>query len=447
MRIRTLLLIVAILGVSLVAAFLFEANREVLRSDFYIWKDVTLPVGLVLLGFLLGGMLVTFLAGMAREAGLFLERRRRRKEGRKLEEIEEEYSRGLVAVLDGRTREALAHFRAVLERDSRHFNTLLKLGEVLRLDGRIAEAIEVHRKAHHIKEEDTRPLYELVEDHEAAGDMDRARAVLGKLVGIQKQSVTVWRRLRKLHIKERSWDKALEAHKQVEKLGDDGDVAVGLGIRFEIAAAHLEAGRHKDALSTLKKLLKAEPNFIPAHVKLGEVLRAQGQDAEAHRAWFRGFEATGSPIFLRALEEHYLQREEPLRAIEALKQCVAASSNDTLAKFYLGKLYFRLEMLDDALAVLSSLAGRASYAPSLHYLIGRIHERRRNPARAAEEYRRVIRETDLVQLEYACRSCGETIMEWSPRCPECGEWNTVEVNFREEISYEELGIAPAPIYE
>jgi lipopolysaccharide biosynthesis regulator YciM len=104
-------------------------------------------------------------------------------------------------------------------------------------------------------------------------------------------------------------------------------------------------------------------------------------------------------------------------------------------------------MLDDALAVLSSLVGRASYAPSLHYLLGRIHERRRNMERAAEQYRKVIKEMDLVQLEYCCRSCRETVIEWVPRCPACGEWNSVEVNFREEISYEELGIAPAPIYE
>jgi predicted ATP-dependent serine protease len=52
----------------------------------------------------------------------------------------------------------------------------------------------------------------------------------------------------------------------------------------------------------------------------------------------------------------------------------------------------------------------------------------------------------LVQLEYTCRSCGETVMEWSGRCGACGEWNTVEVNFREEIPLEDLGLAPAPIY-
>jgi predicted ATP-dependent serine protease len=37
-------------------------------------------------------------------------------------------------------------------------------------------------------------------------------------------------------------------------------------------------------------------------------------------------------------------------------------------------------------------------------------------------------------------------MEWTSRCPSCRTWNQIEVNFMEEISLEELGLSPAPIY-
>ena len=193
-------------------------------------------------------------------------------------------------------------------------------------------------------------------------------------------------------------------------------------------------------------MLKDNDQFIPAHVTLGEALLSQGSEAEAVDVWFLGFEATGSPIFLMVLEEHYLQSEQPLQAIEALKRCIAQARKDTLARFYLGKLYFRLEMLDDALSVLGSLDGLASYAPTLHYFLGRIHERRGQFREAVQDYRKVIKEMDLVQLEYGCRQCDESLMAWTSRCPECGEWNSVEVNYREEIPLEELGLAPAPIY-
>lgn len=452
MKVRTFVFAMFWLGGLYLLAQLGIENKGVLQQPFHLGGAVDLSVGVTLFLFLTAGVAIALLAGFTREASKLMEGWRRRKDDRRAERIEEEYTKGLSAVLEGREDEALAHFRAVLEWDSRHLNTLLKLGEVLRHRERHDEAIEYHRKAHHLNEEDTRPLYALVEDYEAKGDIERARAVLGRIIALKKHSVSAWRKLRGLHLKQRKWTKALEAHERVEKYSnardprDAHDRRFGIGIRYEIASELLPAGKSKDAAAALRKILKEDPRFIPAHVRLGEALLEQNLEAEAIEAWFAGFEQTGSPIFLTLLEEHYLQQERPLQAIEALKRCVARAKKDTVPRFYLGKLYFRLEMLDDAMAVLSPLEGRASYAPTLHFLIGRIHERRKNHRDAAVEYRKVIKEMELVQLEYRCRACRRTSMEWNDRCPSCGEWNSVEVNFREEMGAEELGLAPAPVY-
>jgi lipopolysaccharide biosynthesis regulator YciM len=453
MKFRTLLYILVAMGAAYATITLFVANRAVLvERTFHFWGGIDLPLGLTLILFLVAGVMITVLAGLTREASKVMDGWRLKKATRTSEEIEEEYARGLAAVLEARDDEALAHFRAVLERDSRHFNTLLKLGEVLRGQERHDEAIEYHRKAHHLKDDDARPLYALVEDYEAKGDLERARTVLGRIIAIKRDSLAAWRKLRWLHMKERNWTKALAAHHSAEKRSkardprDTSESRFGSGIRYEIAGDLLAADKAKDAAAALRKLVKHDPQFIPAHVRLGDALRAQGLLNEAVEAWYQGFEITGSPIFLTVLEEHFLEQEQPLAAIEALKRCVARARKDTLPRFYLGKLFFRLEMLDDALAILQALDGRASYAPTLHYLLGRIHERRRNWRDASTEYRKVIKEMELVQLEYRCRACRETTADWSARCASCGEWNTIEVDFREEISLEELGLAPAPVY-
>lgn len=453
MKLRTFLYILVAMGVGYAMITLFVANRTVLTAHtFHFWGGFDLPVGLTLILFLVAGVMITLLAGLTREASKMMEGWRLRQTSRTNEEIEEEYGRGLSAVLEGRDDEALRHFRAVLERDSRHFNTLLKLGEVMRAQERYDDAIEYHRKAHHLKDDDPRPLYALVEDYEAKGDLEHARNVLGRIIGLKRDSLSAWRKLRWLHMKERNWAKALSAHHRVEKRlnpldsRDRADSRFGLGIRYEIAGDLLAAGKAKDAASALRKLIRDDPRFIPAHVRLGDALRALGQANEAVDAWYQGFETTGSPIFLTFLEEHFLAQEQPLAAIEALKRCVARARKDTLPRFYLGKLFFRLEMLDDALAILQSLDGRASYAPTLHYLLGRIHERRRNHRDAATEYRKVIKEMELVQLDYRCRACKQTRAEWAARCSHCGEWNTIDVDFREEISLDDLGLAPAPVY-
>ncbi len=452
MRVRTALIIAMALGVAWIVSSVFFGNAELLQQELRLPGNTSIGIGWAITGAFVLGLLFAMIVGFSREAGRMLERWRLRKASRKNEEIEEEYSRGLIAVLEGHEEVAQKHFRAVLERDSRHFNTLIKLGEVLRNQDRVGEAIEYHRKAHHLKEDDTRPLYALVEDHEAKGDLDRARLFLGQIIGINKNSVAAWRKLRSFHLKEHNWEKALEDHEKVVALSPSAggkiasDRRTGLGIRYEIAMAKLRDAKARDAIASLKRLIKEKPDFIPAHHGLGQALAGDGQDAEAVKAWYAGFETTGSPIFLTLLEDYYLQREEPLAAIEALKHCISRSEQNTLSKFYLGKLYFRLEMLDDAFSVLSSLVGRASYAPSLHYLLGRIHERRQNHREATLEYRKVIKDTDLVQLEYVCHTCKATSMDWTDRCEACGDWSSIEVNFREEIPPEELGLAPAPIY-
>jgi len=456
MKFRTFLLIIVVLvllGLIFTVA-LDSHNVDLLMQRFQLPGGATVGVGWMVLWSFVAGLAIAVIVGLSREAGRMVDRWRQRKASRKSEEIEEEYSRGLVAVLERREEEALVHFRAVLERDSRHFYTLIKLGEVLRSQGRYSDAIEYHRKAHHLKEDDTRPLYALVEDYEAQGDMERARSVVGRILAINKSSVAAWRKLRALHVKEDDWDKALEAHQRVAKLSEPTGARkaavrrFGLGIRYQIAAAQLEAGHPKEAAAGLRRVLKDDDSFIAAHVKLGGALSQSGQDHEAVKVWHDGFEVTGSPIFLSLLEEDFLSKEQPLAAIEALKTCVerARRGKGTLPRFYLGKLYFRLEMLDDALAVLSSVEGRATRAPTLHYLLGRIHERRNQYREAAVQYRTVIKETNLVELSYLCRACGEATGDWVDRCPACGEWNTVEVDFILEIPLEELGLAPAPIY-
>jgi lipopolysaccharide biosynthesis regulator YciM len=450
MRIRTLLVFALVLVVLFGIILFWDVNKELLNQRFTITEGTTVGIGVALcLVFVLGVVLTAFL-GIAREFGLMFERWRMRRASRKAEDIEEEYSRGLVAVLEGHDEEALRSFRAVLERDSRHFNTLIKLGEVLRRQGHSEEAVECHRKAQHLKPDNTRPLHALVEDYEARGDMERARGVLGKILAIDKSSIAAWGKLRSLHVKEKNWDEAIKAQGRIERLSggraQDADRRCGVGIRYELAMARLEEGKTREAVAGFQKLIKENDAFIPAHVGLGEGLREAGNEADAIEAWHRGFESTGSPIFLTLLENHHLQREHPMAAIEALKKCISRARRDTVPRFYLGKLYFRLEMLDDALEVLSSLEGRSASAPSLHYLLGRIHERRENWRPATAAYRTVILETELVRLEYRCRACSAAVADWTHRCEACGEWNTIEVDFREEIPLEELGLAPAPIY-
>lgn len=453
MKIRTFFsILLGFFGLGIIALGLYN-NHELLNSPFRLHAQRTVPIFAILAAAFFLGFSLALIVGIVREGKYLFDRVRRRRDEKRMTAFEERYYEGLQAVVEAREEDALRNFQRILEQDPNHFNALLKSGEVLVTLGRYAEAIERHQRARQLRPEDVRPLYALAADYAAQGDVDKAKTILQKIVEIRpRAAVSASRRLRDLYMREGDWTRALEVHNRIERLAEKGAAVlpregrIGVGIRYQLGMKHLSEDKGKLALNLFQRILKEDPKFIPAYIRVGEILREMGDDQEASGVWNRGYDQTGSPIFLTVLEEHYLDREQPIEAIESLKSCVARAKNDILPRFFLGKLFFRLEMLDDALATLKTLEGRASYAPTLHYLIGRINERRGNFRAASEEFRKVIKHLELVKLEYRCHECQQRLTEWSDRCPKCEEWNTVEIDFREDLSLQELGITRAPIY-
>ena len=101
--------------------------------------------------------------------------------------------------------------------------------------------------------------------------------------------------------------------------------------------------------------------------------------------------------------------------------------------FFLGKLYMRLEMIDEADATFSTLGGLASESPTVRYFQARILYRRGRYRDAADTYRKVIRESGSLKLTYRCAACLKVEAEWSARCPGCGRWGRLEADLQQEM--------------
>lgn len=453
MKIRTFLGILATFAVAVMLIAAFDGNSDLLEQEFLLWGNRYLPLWSVVLLAFVAGVVLAMAIAIADRSRAALERYRRRRQERERLHLEEKYLEGVAALVEGRPDEALHRFTEVLDEHPQHLSALIRAGDIHRQRGRVEEAVELHRRAREIRPDDTRPLHALADDYETLGDLGRARKILSDLIEMRpKGAISAYRRLRGLEIREGNWEAALEAHRKVEALAekhnvaDPADQALGIGIRFQMGLAALQDGRARAATVIFRRLVREAEDFVPAWLRLGEALVEMGSEEEACEAWNRGFEATGSPTFLTALEDHFLARERPLDAIASLKRCISVARKDLLPRFYLGKLYFRLEMLDEAREILSELRGRASYAPTLHYLLGRIAERRGEFEDAAADLRESVRQSGVLKLEYRCGGCGAPSDKWLDRCTQCGSWNTVEVDFREAYTPEELGLSTAPVY-
>jgi len=451
-KLRTFLFILTASSLVFVLSLLYAPNSETLTRHIFLSRDFSMPVWAAFMFVALASMAVPVVFGLLRDVKQLLDSVTRRRALRTQKEMERRYVLGIEAILDGREERALEHFNAILERDPAHFEALLKAGDVHREMGHHRKAIECHRGALRSRETDLRPLFALVEDYERAGDTPAARETLTRIIERKpKRALTAYRKLRTLLVREEEWEAALEVQRKIEDLlGEQGmkkqDLKFALGIPYQLACRYAAEERPRDALAVLKKLVKTSPEFVPAAWKLGKILEGSGDADEAVEVWRKGFETTSAPVFLSTLEDHFLQLEEPVRAIEVLKQLVWKVKRDAVPRFFLGKLYYRLEMLDEALDIFRSLRAKVSYAPTIHFYVARILERRGDPVQAAREYGHLLRQVDPLRLEYRCAVCSSRYSAWRDFCETCGEWNTVQLDLKEHLTLEEMGISPAPVY-
>ncbi|HET6277934.1 MAG TPA: tetratricopeptide repeat protein [Candidatus Polarisedimenticolia bacterium] len=453
MKIRTVTFLMIGAIVVVVLSILYIDNKEALDRQIFFGHSLSMPVWLCFLVVSFLSMLVPLLFGMVREARRVFGSLTARRAAASQQEAERRYLSGIESMLNGREERALEEFNSVLALNPNHFYALLKGGEVLRTMRRHAEAIEYHRRASRVRDKDLQPLYSLVADYEESGAIENAKAILNRIIELNpKRSLNAYRKFRTICISEKSWEKAWEIQQKIEGLLSQmgyprtSEKKYHLAIRYMLARRYLEQDRAREAIGVLRRLVHTDAGFVPAHLRLGSALAGLGQSEEAVQVWEEGFKATDHPIFLTTIVDHHLEDEQPRKAIEALKSALWVGKKDIIPRFFLGKLYFRLEMIDEALQEFTRLRGRVARFPALHHHLAKIHERQGQYPEALREMETVLLETDALQVDYVCRICERKYASWVEYCSRCAEWNSVDVDFREERDVEDLGLSTAPVY-
>ena len=456
MRVRTFVGILTALAIVVTASYLTNQNIDLLQQPFRLSAERIVPVYVVLLTVFLLGFLPVVIALVVQTLKRDLAQRRDRRFSREAKSLEGVVRRGADLQADGQWGRAATEYEAYLAAHPEHFETLVRYGEALRHLGRGEEALEVHRRASVLYPQSAAILYELAEDYEVLGDTDVAQQLRDRILReFPSMGLRVMRRRRSAALSTQDWKRAMRLQQRIESLleehGGEAELeregGVRWGLTYQQGVEHLEADEVEEARAVFDQILEQEPTFVPAFIMRGEAALMSGDDDQALADWRRGFEATGSPVFLQRIEDHFIERENPLLAIETLHGLIADSRSDLLPRFFLGRLYYRLEMHEEAPKVLEGLEDRIRKSPTFHYLLARIRERRGEMQKAVESYRSSVRESGLRSAEYTCGLCRTRFEIWQARCAACGSWNSIELDFDEEsVSAEELGVRKVPMW-
>ncbi len=456
MQIRTFIGI--LLGVLLVVyvAVLTQLNRDFLVQPFELSSGLSIPLYAAMLAVFLAGLLPPVTALLVSSLKRDLWQRRERRRSREIESLDHRFRRATDFHFDGQLSKAAALLDELLTERPEHFATLLRLGQVLRQQGNTSEALEVHRRASVLYPRSVTLLYQLAEDYDAVGEEQVATEIRNRILrDFPDHGLNVTRRRRDRAMAAGEWDVAMRRHEQIgSRLKEAGDAdglereqSVSLGLTYQRGVALLEKDRPDEAVAIFRELLEQEPLFVPAGIMLGEAELMLDNEEAALDDWRQGFKRTGSPVFLQRIEDHHIEAEAPAQAIETVRSLIAHTDNDVLLRFFLGRLYYRLEMHDEALKALQGIGERLDDSPTYHFLLGRIRQRRSDQLGAMARYLTCLKRLGVSSINFSCQVCGTRYGEWNARCVQCGSWNAVDLDIREDqLQPEELGVVHLPVW-
>lgn len=389
------------------------------------------PIYLVLACITAGALTIVMLVGV-REIRAHILNWRSTQRRKREEKLHQYYSNGLLASLSRRTHEAIAHFQKALALEPNHTRTLLALGTLFRKEKHYTEAIRLHRKARLLEEGSLEILLSLARDLEDADRGDEAIQALEDVLKLDSTNPAALYRIRDIHIRHEKWKDAHAVQERLLKAGlPDADVPaenqVLAGLKYELGRQYMERDDRDQARRQFKDAIKLDKGFLPARIGFGETLIREGKLRQAAESWEKSYVKTDNPIFLQRLEDLYLEMGEPGDMLRIYQQALAKRQHDPSLKLALGKLYYRLEMIDDAFELLATLEGIQDQSGDLLPMLASLHIRKGDTGTALIAMQEMIGRSHAGLPTLACRACRYETKAWSGRCPACGRWNSMTV--------------------
>jgi lipopolysaccharide biosynthesis regulator YciM len=263
----------------------------------------------------------------------------------------------------------------------------------------------------------------------AAGRTEEARTLFRYVVQRWPAHVGALHALRDLAVDARAWDEAIAIQESLLALAPSRErhaeaewLAVGY---YELGRLELARGDGAAAITHFRAAVRADRDFLPATLALGDAHEAAGEHREAIRVWERAAESRPALPLLARLERAYRHDARPSRMIALYRTACERAPDDLALAAALGRVYFELEMLDEAAEQFEKLEIKAPDLPVVHAFLGAVFEKRGQSRDAFDEYRRALRLGHVFDWPHRCAACGTAVPTWQDRCPQCQRWNTL----------------------
>ena len=382
-------------------------------------KTITLPLGVLMLGAALAGMVVMFLLMLLREGRHAVHEWRVQRGIRSAERTASLRAEARNLSLAGDFARARTLFAKVMKMRDPDVADLVDYANTHALEGNAREAKRLLEHGQKDFGNDPLLLFELAKIARMAGDDAAAISALERALAVYPRSTRLLTMLRDALMDGGSWERAAEIQERLLQLkpNDPSERNRLWGARYE-AAARMPVG---ERMAALKAITVAQPDFAPAALERARTAAASGDERRS----------------LRILEKAIRQRPRGVLFDEIEKLC-AADEPTRVAKLYAKSLesFPQLDGLRARAARHLITIGRGQEADDvlraaptsddtrgvLSAARGLLLEARSQLGSGTGAARRSGAEPHL----WRCEGCKTPTDRWSARCTRCGAWGLID---------------------
>ncbi|QPJ64498.1 MAG: tetratricopeptide repeat protein [Candidatus Nitrohelix vancouverensis] len=343
--------------------------------------------------------------------------------------------KGANALLAGNNDKALKFYGKIIRDNHMHVPALIQMGSVYRKQRNLDRAIQLHQSAHEYAPKNLQALFELADDYGAADMSAQQLQTLEKIRNQDGKIILAHTKKRDAYIKVENWRGAVDAQNRVVNLTDkredkEKEKKYLARLLFNKACEHIEKGQSDTAISEFKNALKADPDCLPAHVKLGDLYANTGRESLAMKTWKHGFERTGSAACLMRWQQTMLEHKQDKEVIKTYETALKNSQpgeKENLAAL-LASRYLESGEPAKAIECLRNYGTEDSVKHALLLSNALTEQEETEAAQTTLDVliQRLRRET----IDYICGDCGSVTERWRAYCEECGSWNSLTCRFQ-----------------
>ena len=344
--------------------------------------------------------------------------------------ISEEYFRGLNYLLNEEPDKAIEVFIKAIEVDSETVELHLALGGLFRRKGQIDRATRVHQnliaRPHLSDQHRVQAIYELAQDYDHAGLLDRAENLYTELMDSPQYRSLALEGLEKIYRREKEWRKAIDIV-LLHRRQDKPELGQSLAQYWcELAEEAIDGHRFLDATKALKNAALANPESVRTVQLKGDLAFAQGHHQVAIKEW-RSL-CTRFPSLIDLV-------------IEKVDLCFKHEENPRdLSDFYAGfatlpKMEANFEIWFAGLAETMGTAGAQAHLVELvthsdvteaaaQCILSMSERNELQEELEKKTLNALLEKAKQANLQYTCGVCGFGVKSIHWHCPNCGRWET-----------------------